>query len=136
VLAGPIIGAVGGRVAPSKFVTGGGHGAAGKSYGAAIIDDDTPTPAHARFAWSRFPRFHRGRRRALGRNDGLALCSARLDGTLTQIGWFFTKAALLTSAAPTPYWPYVYQGGVETYGWLTPTQMIDGLALGETTPGR
>jgi chromate transporter len=31
--------------------------------------------------------------------------------------------------------PYVYQGAVETYGWLAPTQMIDGLALGETTPG-
>jgi chromate transporter len=31
--------------------------------------------------------------------------------------------------------PYVYQGAVEHYGWLTPTQMIDGLALGETTPG-
>ena len=31
--------------------------------------------------------------------------------------------------------PYVYQGAVETYGWLTPPQMIDGLALGETTPG-
>jgi chromate transporter len=31
--------------------------------------------------------------------------------------------------------PYVYQGAVDTFGWLTPTQMIDGLALGETTPG-
>ncbi len=31
--------------------------------------------------------------------------------------------------------PYVYQGAVETFGWLTPAQMIDGLALGETTPG-
>ena len=50
VLAAGIIGAIGGRVAPSRFVTGGGHGVAGKSYGAAIIDDDTPTPAHARFA--------------------------------------------------------------------------------------
>ncbi|MGH9651838.1 MAG: chromate transporter, partial [Terriglobales bacterium] len=31
--------------------------------------------------------------------------------------------------------PYVYQGAVEHYGWLTAPQMIDGLALGETTPG-
>jgi chromate transporter len=31
--------------------------------------------------------------------------------------------------------PYVYQGAVENYHWLTATQMIDGLALGETTPG-
>ena len=31
--------------------------------------------------------------------------------------------------------PYVFQGGVEHYGWLSATQMIDGLALGETTPG-
>jgi chromate transporter len=31
--------------------------------------------------------------------------------------------------------PYVYQGGVDHYHWLTATQMIDGLALGETTPG-
>jgi chromate transporter len=31
--------------------------------------------------------------------------------------------------------PYVYQGAVENFGWLTPLQMIDGLALGETTPG-
>jgi chromate transporter len=57
------------------------------------------------------------------------------EGTLTQIGWFFTKAALLTFGGAYAVLPYVYQGGVETYGWLTATQMIDGLALGETTPG-
>ncbi|MNG02967.1 putative chromate transport protein [compost metagenome] len=57
------------------------------------------------------------------------------DGTLTQMGWFFTKAALLTFGGAYAVLPYVYQGAVSHYGWLTPTQMIDGLALGETTPG-
>jgi chromate transporter len=51
------------------------------------------------------------------------------------MGWFFTKAALLTFGGAYAVLPYVYQGAVETYAWLTPTQMIDGLALGETTPG-
>ena len=57
------------------------------------------------------------------------------QGTLTQMGWFFTKAALLTFGGAYAVLPYVYQGAVDHYGWLTPTQMIDGLALGETTPG-
>ena len=51
------------------------------------------------------------------------------------MGWFFTKAALLTFGGAYAVLPYVYQGGVEHYHWLTATQMIDGLALGETTPG-
>ena len=62
VLGAGIIGYVGGRIAPDKFATGGGHGAADKSYGAAIIDDDTPTPEHALFTWPRF--IARVRRRA------------------------------------------------------------------------
>ena len=57
------------------------------------------------------------------------------DHPLTQMGWFFTKAALLTFGGAYAVLPYVYQGAVGHYGWLTPTQMIDGLALGETTPG-
>jgi chromate transporter len=57
------------------------------------------------------------------------------DHTLTQMGWFFTKAALLTFGGAYAVLPYVYQGAVGHYGWLTPTQMMDGLALGETTPG-
>ncbi|MCI0485736.1 MAG: chromate transporter, partial [Blastocatellia bacterium] len=57
------------------------------------------------------------------------------NGALTQMGWFFTKAALLTFGGAYAVLPYVYQGAVEYYQWLTGTQMIDGLALGETTPG-
>ena len=57
-------------------------------------------------------------------------------GTLHDMGVFFTKAALVTFGGAYAVLPYVYQGGVEHYQWLTATQMIDGLALGETTPGR
>jgi chromate transporter len=57
------------------------------------------------------------------------------QGTLTQVGWFFTKAALLTFGGAYAVLPYVFQGAVEHYAWLTTGQMIDGLALGETTPG-
>jgi chromate transporter len=51
------------------------------------------------------------------------------------MGMFFTKAALLTFGGAYAVLPYVYEGGVHTYGWLTGAQMIDGLALGESTPG-
>jgi chromate transporter len=51
------------------------------------------------------------------------------------MGWFFTKAALLTFGGAYAVLPYVYQGGVEQFAWLTGPQMMDGLALGETTPG-
>jgi len=55
--------------------------------------------------------------------------------TLTQMAWFFTKAALLTFGGAYAVLPYVFQGAVGQYAWLTPAQMMDGLALGETTPG-
>jgi chromate transporter len=51
------------------------------------------------------------------------------------MGWFFTKAALLTFGGAYAVLPYVFQGAVEHHGWLSAAQMIDGLALGETTPG-
>jgi chromate transporter len=52
-----------------------------------------------------------------------------------QMAWFFTKAALLTFGGAYAVLPYVFDGAVTQYGWLSPAQMIDGLALGETTPG-
>jgi chromate transporter len=51
------------------------------------------------------------------------------------MGEFFTKAAFLTIGGAYAVLPYVYQGGVEHFQWLTGPQMMDGLALGEATPG-
>ena len=135
VAAAAAIGYFGGRIAPDKFKAGGGHGKADKSFGRALIDDDTPTPEHALFAWSKL-----GKVALVGMLLWLvpmAMLTAYYswDHTLTQMGWFFTKAALLTFGGAYAVLPYVYQGAVGGYGWLTPTQMIDVLALGETTPG-
>jgi chromate transporter len=66
---------------------------------------------------------------------GALVATFGVDAVLTQMGWFFTKAALLTFGGANAVLPYVYQGAVEHYQWLTPLQIIDGLALGETTPG-
>ena len=135
VIAAGIIGYIGGRVAPDKFATGGGHGKAGKSYGAAIIDDATPTPAHALFSWGRFMRVLMVGLLIWACAMGLLIYTTGGDSVLTQMGWFFTNAALLTFGGAYAVLPYVYQAAVEQYQWLTATQMIDGLALGETTPG-
>ena len=135
VLAAGVIGYVGGRVAPGKFATGGGHSAAGKSYGAALIDDNTPAPPHALFTWPRFIRVCIAGAVLGGGALAVLVALYGWTGTLTQMGWFFTKAALLTFGGAYAVLPYVYQGGVEEFHWLTATQMIDGLALGETTPG-
>ena len=138
--AAALAGAIGGRYVPGQFASGGGHGgAAGQvlahADGGYLIGDDTPTPAHARFRRMRLAAIL-----AVGALLWLlpmaALVAARgWDGTLAQMGWFFTKAALLTFGGAYAVLPYVYQGAVEQFQWLTGPQMIDGLALGETTPG-
>ena len=135
IAAAALIGYIGGRIAPDRFKTGGAHGKADQSFGPALIDDDTPTPEHAQFRWPRLLRIA-----AIGALLWLipmAWLTAFYGwhATLTQMGWFFTKAAMLTFGGAYAVLPYVYQGAIEHYGWLTPTQMIDGLALGETTPG-
>jgi len=135
VLMAGIIGYVGSHYKPEKFRSGGHHAASNKTFGAALIDDDTPVPEYAKFKWTRLITIA---------VIGLAIWGAVIialttiygwQGTLTQIGWFFTKAALVTFGGAYAVLPYVYQGGVDNYAWLSGTQMIDGLALGETTPG-
>ncbi|HEX5394113.1 MAG TPA: chromate efflux transporter [Rhodocyclaceae bacterium] len=135
VAAAALMGYVGGRVSPKYFQIGGGHGKADISYGPALIDDDTPTPDHARFSWLSLARVVVVGGLLWLVPMVLLTSSFGWSHTLTQMGWFFTKAALLTFGGAYAVLPYVYQGAVTGYGWLTPTQMIDGLALGETTPG-
>ncbi len=130
VVAAGILGFIGGKVAPDQFKVGGGHGASDKNYGPALIDDDTPPIAHVRFRWSHLITVVA---------TALAMWAVAMitleHPVLRDIGVFFTKAALVTFGGAYAVLPYVYQGGVDHYQWLTGTQMIDGLALGETTPG-
>jgi chromate transporter len=101
----------------------------------AWIDDQTPTPPHARYSLGRLLR-------AAGMGVGLwALTLGGLawllgaEHTLVRMGGFFTEAALLTFGGAYAVLPYVTQAAVTHYGWLSAAQMMDGLALGETTPG-
>ncbi len=135
VLVAALIGYLGGRIAPDKFKVGGGHGKADKFFGPAIIDDHTPTPEHAKFNWIRLAKLVLVGALLWAVPMALLTTNYGWDHPLTQMSWFFTKAALLTFGGAYAVLPYVYQGAVGYYGWLTPTQMIDGLALGETTPG-
>jgi len=56
-------------------------------------------------------------------------------GLYTHLGWFFSKAAVVTFGGAYAVLPYVGQQAVEHYEWVTAPQMVDGLALSETTPG-
>ena len=135
VLVAGIIGYVGSHFFPDKFKAGGHHGDTDNSFGPALIDDNTPVPLHAQFSWNRFIIFIFIGLFIGGSVMAILTMTYGWNGTLTQMGWFFSKAALVTFGGAYAVLPYVYQGGVEQYAWLTGTQMIDGLALGETTPG-
>ncbi len=102
---------------------------------AAWLDDTSPQPAHT----------HHSSKRllcalALGvgiwaLSLGLIAAAFGLHHTLTHMGVFFTQAALLTFGGAYAVLPFVTQAAVVQYGWLTAAQMMDGLALGESTPG-
>jgi chromate transporter len=134
VLVAGLLGYAGGQFAP-KIFTGGGHGAAKAGYGPALIDDDTPTPTHALFSWPKLWGYAVAGTALWALVLGILAVEWGWQGALTQMGWFFTKAALLTFGGAYAVLPYVFQGAVEHHQWLTAPQMIDGLALGETTPG-
>jgi len=135
ILIAAVLGTIGERIVPQAFVIGGGYGLSKPNFGSALIDDHTPVPEHARFC-----RLHLIKLVITGLIlwagvMGLLCWQYGWHGMLTQMGWFFTKAAFLTFGGAYAVLPYVYQGAVEHYHWLSATQMIDGLALGETTPG-
>ena len=121
-----VIGLAGGRWRPEFFPAGQGHGAA-------VINDDIAVSAH--------PSLKATMQTAA---CWLAVWAAPVVGTwlllgrghvLTQESLFFSKAAVVTFGGAYAVLPYVAQQAVETHGWLTAPQMLDGLGLAETTPG-
>lgn len=123
-----LAGYLGGRFAPDSF-----------NASSHAIDndqpDDSPRPAHTFFTWRKLAAVV-----IIGALLWLLPMLALVafygwEHTYSQMAWFFTKAALLTFGGAYAVLPYVYEGAVNYYSWLTPVQMIDGLALGEATPG-
>jgi chromate transporter len=132
VLSAGIIGLIGGRFWKEKFDVIGGHNDAA---GTAVLSDTAQSPEHARPSWTR----------AINVTSiWLALWWAPTlaiglwkgwQSTLFHEGFFFSKAAVVTFGGAYAVLPYVAQQALFHYGWLKPGQMMDGLALAETTPG-
>jgi len=135
VLTAALLGSIGHYYFPQQFNVIKAHHSSSKQHVKAVIDDDTPSPKHAKFSMNKMLKYL-----VAGLLIWLTAIAALTliygwQSVLTQMAWFFTKAALMTFGGAYAVLPYVYQGAVEHYHWLTPHQMIDGLALGETTPG-
>ncbi len=129
VLGAAIAGWIVGKMHPD-WVAGGHAGSKKVESKAALIDDDTPTPAHARFSAPRSLAL------VLSFVAVAAIVYVALPNkALKDMAEFFTQAALVTFGGAYAVLPYVTQAAVEKYQWLSTAQMMDGLALGETTPG-
>jgi chromate transporter len=63
------------------------------------------------------------------------MATTGMDSVWTRIALFFSKAAVVTFGGAYAVLAYVAQQAVETYGWLQPGEMLDGLGMAETTPG-
>ncbi|UEM03045.1 chromate efflux transporter [Skermanella rosea] len=136
VLGAALIGLAGGHFGWSAFAGGGGHGPAG---GRALDDAESllgeEIPAHARpsLGWSLKVA---AVCLALWLGPILVLgLSLGWDDTFTRIALFFSKMAVVTFGGAYAVLAYVAQQAVETYGWLQPGEMLDGLGMAETTPG-
>jgi len=128
-----VLGILGARLRPSAFESAPRHGSS--HAGAPPLIDEALSPFRQRI---------RPVAIAFTCGLGLLLWAASLallaalqgmHGTLPAMGWFFTKAALVTFGGAYAVLPYVVDAAVGHFQWLTTAQMLDGLALGETTPG-
>lgn len=129
-----LLGLAGARWRPDWFFSAAATSHGGSAHASAITDT-AAAPAHAR------PSLAQGAR-TVALWGGLwaaplVLIAATLgvSHVLFAEGLFFSKAAVVTFGGAYAVLPYVAQQAVETHGWLSATQMVDGLGLAETTPG-
>jgi chromate transporter len=133
VIGAALIGLVGGTYWKKQFFILSGHG--GKAADRSVLDDDSAVPEHARPSWGKSFRV-------------AVVCLALWWLPVLLLGWwsvwqsilvnegvFFSKAAVVTFGGAYAVLPYVAQHAVESHGWLSAPQMLDGLGLAETTPG-
>ncbi len=135
ILTAGIIGLIGGKCLPGKFLVTGSHESSDKGGERTVIGDRTEAPEHTKPSLLRAVKV-------------IAVClflwwSPVLlfgawqgwDHTVFREGIFFSKAAMVTFGGAYAVLPYVAQQAAEQYHWLQPVQMMDGLGLAETTPG-
>lgn len=136
ILVAGLTGVIGHRYAPAWFsVRNAEHHAKAQVHAPALMDDDTPLPEHAKFSWVTFRKVLWVGLLCWSGVVALLVACYGWQSVYSQMALFFTKAALLTFGGAYAVLPYVFQGAVEHYHWLSSAQMMDGLALGETTPG-
>ncbi|MGZ8614354.1 MAG: chromate transporter, partial [Actinomycetota bacterium] len=133
VLGAVLIGFAGGAMRPDLFDVGVAHEL--EEQERIAIRDDAPRAAHTLPSRARA-----ARTLVLGLLVWLvpiALIAAwRSPGdTITEMGWFFSRASLVTFGGAYAVLAYVNVAAVQTYGWLLPGQMVVGLGLAESTPG-
>ena len=134
VLAAGIIGFVGARSGSSAFQVG-EHSPGGKAEGTAESLLGEELPEHARPTVARALRVS-AIWLSLWLVPVIAIISALgTDHTFSEIGAFFSKMAVVTFGGAYAVLAYMAQQAVETYGWLRPGEMLDGLGMAETTPG-
>lgn len=136
ILAAGILGWWSGRAGHAAFRGGGGHGS---SSGTIVADVDTllgeELPAHARPGWRETVRTALAWL-ALWLLPVLALVIAfGPDNVFSRIATFFSTMAAVTFGGAYAVLAYVAQQAVDNYGWLQPSEMLDGLGMAETTPG-
>jgi chromate transporter len=136
ILAAGVIGYFGGRAGVPAFAAGGGHGKVGAQQVAdadSLLGEETPQHAKPNVRWS------------------LAIATIFLAlwlvpvgalyvglgnaNVFTQIAIFFSKMAVVTFGGAYAVLAYVAQQAVDTYHWVKPGEMLDGLGMAETTPG-
>jgi chromate transporter len=132
ILAAAVVGFLGERIWPAKLVD---TGAADGNKGDGVLSDDEESPGHAQPSWSRASRISLVCLALWWTPIFLVGFWQGWDHTLFKEGLFFSKAAVVTFGGAYAVLPYVAQQAVDTFGWLGPGQMMDGLGLAETTPG-
>ena len=134
VLAAGVIGFVGARAGSAAFIVGEGHGG-GNAHAVQDSALGDEMPEHVR------PTVGRALRVSaiwlvLWLGPVIAIIATLgLGHTFSEIGLFFSKMAVVTFGGAYAVLAYMAQQAVETYGWLRPGEMLDGLGMAETTPG-